>query len=340
MPFIDQKRVVEVLVTGSHKSKFGTGYVLCNGCVLIAKHALTQNIETIKCRLIEHHSLGKDGWAIAKIIWDSAEFDLAVLHVQSEQFQNFRLLTVKKIDLNYRVSCRAYGFPDVTKDEQDGKVMFEPYAVEGWIKPLSSKNLGKLFIEVEGSIPKNEMDGWKGISGSAIFSEDGYLVGVITQGPDNFSGRLLEGISIEHVTSYDKAFCEQITKYSKQELTCLDIDKIEARKYFELELERIATTVKKICTEKKHELEISDIETRLGMQFNSNLPEHELLHLLKQIEGSEQDIFWKVWRQSTASGGVPRLGGLPSKPRARRGAASRPVPENGGFPPMDYRGAR
>ena len=67
------------------------------------------------------------------------------------------------------------------KEEQHDIITYNPYVAQGWIKPCVPKKTGELLLDLKGANP-GEMDGWKGISGAAIFSEDGYLIGVVDRG--------------------------------------------------------------------------------------------------------------------------------------------------------------
>lgn len=307
MMLIDQDRVVEIAVPDV--PTFGTGYLLCNGCVLTANHVVQQyGSKGINCRLLGNNNKGLATWTRAQPIWVNKKFDLALLKFTHELLDNARFPNIKKLDLNRKIPCRAYGFPDFRKQEQKGKTTFNPYVVEGWIKPLTPKDSGELLIEIEGAKPI-DMNGWKGISGSAIFSEDGYLIGVVTQGPEKLMGGQLEGISLEEVIENDSKFHAQIKKHFQQDICCLDVDKIEALNFFALESKLTTLKVKKKISAIRYDLEIEDLQSRLAKHTQSNkyaealslLPEGQLLSFLSQVEKTDGDIFWEAWRKSPAS---------------------------------------
>jgi len=169
-----------------------------------------------------------------------------------------------------------------------------------------TKTQGEILVEIEGATPK-DVNGWKGISGSAIFTEDGYLVGVIIQGPKCLAGGQLEGIALDRVIEKDPGFSRCIEKYFHQEIRCLDTDKIEAREIFKLELELEALKVKKIKSNANYEMQIEEVKDRLSnrnqnsayIESRSALPEDRLLNLLSQID-SEGKIFWEAWQHFLA----------------------------------------
>jgi len=134
MTLIDQERVVEILVPDT--SSLGTGYLLCNGCLLTAYHVIENHASKgIKFRLLGSYNRGQKEWAKAKCIWTNTDLDLVLLSVPLEASVNAPMPSVKKLNLNNRVSCRAYGFPKFRREEQEDNSTFNPYVVEGWIKP-------------------------------------------------------------------------------------------------------------------------------------------------------------------------------------------------------------
>ena len=178
MTAIDQERVVEILVPDA--PNLGTGYLLGDGCVLTAYHVIEDyGDEGIKCRPLGSYNRGQKKWLIADPpLWVNAELDLALLKVPQPPAVKAPWPTVKKLSLNRRIDCRAYGFPKFRKQELKGKSTYNTYVAEGWIPPLLSKDAGELLINIEGPPPREGMKGWQGISGSALFTEaEGCLVG-------------------------------------------------------------------------------------------------------------------------------------------------------------------
>jgi hypothetical protein len=310
MPLIDQDRVVEIVAIGTPESRSGTGYLLCNGCVLTAQHVIEGHAnKEIKCRQLGRYRNGQTERTAAEVVWEDAALDLALLRVTWKPDGNTCLPKVRKIDLDQDVRCRAYGFPKFMKEKQQEITTYNPYVVQGRIKPLASKKQGELHIDIEGANP-GDMDGWKGISGAAIFSEDdGYLVGVVTEGPKALSGGLLKGMTIENAIAADPNFAACIKEFCQQELQCLDIEKANALETFELELELAALKVTKEVNATRYELAIEDKQSCLSNlnqrgqddSVLSSLPKCQLLRLLSDIETSSKEIFWEAWRCSPAS---------------------------------------
>jgi hypothetical protein len=101
------------------------------------------------------------------------------------------------------------------------KTVCQEYRAEGWIKPTdltATKNPGRLLMEIEGAIP-NDMTDWKGISGSAVFSTQGGLLGVILDGPENLQGQQIHLISLGWVLQNHPDFNEILKNTFQQ---CLD----------------------------------------------------------------------------------------------------------------------
>ena len=150
-------------------------------CIDSARHVIkSHKSQKIKCRQLSLYNNGQKERTEAKVVWEDADQDLALLRVTWKSDRGV-LLKVQKLDWAHDVLCRAYGFPRFMQEEQNDIITHNPYVVQGWIKPRVPKRVGELLIDLKGANP-GEMDGWKGISGAAIFSEDGYLIGVVTEG--------------------------------------------------------------------------------------------------------------------------------------------------------------
>lgn len=309
MPSIDQGRVVEIVAIGKPENRSGTGYLLGDGCVLTAQHVIKgHKNQQIKCRQLSLYNNGQKERTVAEVVWEDADLDLALLRVVWRSDTDVYLPKVRKLDWARDVMCRAYGFPKFMKEEQHDVTIYNPYVAQGWIKPLTPKKAGEILLDLKGSNP-GAMDGWKGISGAAIFSEDGYLIGVVTEGPEALSGGLLKGVSIESVIAADPTFAALVEKYSQQKLQCLDVEQAQASEIFDLELKLAALTVNKEVSATRYKLEIEDTQDRLskldqtGIDATalSSLPKGQLLSLLSEIEAISKEFFWEAWRCSPAS---------------------------------------
>ena len=65
---LNEERVAEIWVPASKER--GTGYLLCNGCLLTAHHVIEgHDSGLIDFRLMEDYEQDRNHWTSAKVIW-------------------------------------------------------------------------------------------------------------------------------------------------------------------------------------------------------------------------------------------------------------------------------
>lgn len=315
MNVIDQERVVEILVPDV--PSLGTGYLLGDGCVLTAYHVIQDyGKKGIQCRPLGSYNRGLKEWLVVKApIWVNAELDLALLKVPHTPAVKAPWQIVKKLSLNQRIACRAYGFPKFRKRKLEGKSAYNAYVAEGWIPPLRSKDAGELLINIEGPPPREGMKGWQGISGSALFTEaEGCLVGVVLKGPDELGGNQLAAIALEHVIEVEPGFNQCLEAHFNHALGCLDeaADVAAAHDlHLTLETLKLQKRLSQISAA-NIDFEIERCERQLNNRPHranlasewSMLPEKQLQDLLVNIATSAGEIFSEVWHPFALTTGM------------------------------------
>jgi len=312
---LDQGRVAEIWVPASKER--GSGYVLCDGCLVTAYHVIKGHCEQgIQFRLLRDYQNHPDQWTMAKVIWQSDEnaFDLALLKFDVNGDAQDQLVSVKKLNLAYETRYQICGFPSFRRREENGTTIIDPYAPRGTIQALTQpKKLGELLLEVDGPVP-DEMELWKGISGSVVFTNDDFLAGIVLQGPKQLKGRLLGAIAIDHVIDVDPSFNACLRSHFQQELVCCNVERETAEQKYDLELELRALERRKNLIEiesaenqkdaaqldweiKEHQRQLQGYRQDEYYQSElTNLPKQRLLVLLEAIESSHSDVLWLAWQ--------------------------------------------
>ncbi|MEM7771666.1 MAG: trypsin-like peptidase domain-containing protein, partial [Cyanobacteria bacterium P01_A01_bin.37] len=312
---LDQGRVAEIWVPASKER--GSGYVLCNGCLVTAYHVIKgHRNQGIQFRLLRDYQTHPNKWMNANIVWPSEEgnFDLALLKFDSDEYAQDKLVDVKQLNLSRETRYQICGFPSFRKREENGKTIIDPYAPQGTIQALTQpKKQGELLLAVDGPVP-DEMEDWKGISGSVVFTDDGFWAGVVLQGPKQLKGKQLESIAIDHVINADPSFNACLRSHFRQELVCRDVERETAEHTYDLELELRALKRRKnlieiesaenqketaqldwAIEERQRQLQNRKYDDRYQIEV-STLPKQRLLVLLEDIESSHSDVLWLAWQ--------------------------------------------
>ena len=107
---LDQKRVAEIWVPST--SERGSGYVLCQGCLLTAFHVVKGSAQIRGQKDIEFRLLGDQSqWLNAEILWKDEGLDLALLQFTEALPFPAPLPKVASQDFTQRRDCDACGFP-------------------------------------------------------------------------------------------------------------------------------------------------------------------------------------------------------------------------------------
>lgn len=290
---LDQRRVAEIVVLSTEKR--GTGYVLCDRCILTAYHVVrgvenSTAIDAIKFRL-----LGDENWCNASLAWSDAEFDVALLeftHSFSLTFDLPRL--VSREAHRKRILCNAVGFPEFRKEEREKK-FFDEYCLEGWIKPTdfdATKNPSQLSMEIEGSIPPT-VESLQGVSGTTVFSTDGDLIGVLLKVPKNLGGQQIHVISLSWIVDRHPSFSQALRERFQQSFQADD----RRRRIYRLKEESRVREKRRIVDEErqrqiKNELEELEGEEKLTGHDPDKV---RLKQVLERIEQYDLTILTNSW---------------------------------------------
>jgi hypothetical protein len=223
-------QVAEIWVnaTKSREASRGTGYLICSGCLLTARHVVKNCSDTdVTFRLLSDFLEDRDRWPKSYRIWRSEAFDLALIFFvctksldNSQTSCNFKIPSVLRLTQDQLISCRSHGFPAFT--EKDGH--YRDHPLKGEVQLLGSvKNPEIAEFRIQGEIPHSGMAAWEGFSGSPVFTEKGLLAGIITQGFDEYRGGILEVLSIGWLLDHspiDQDFYGALECHSLEMICC------------------------------------------------------------------------------------------------------------------------
>ena len=174
-----------------------------------------------------------------------------------------------------------------------------------------TKKPGELLLNLTKGFPR-EVESWKGMSGSAVFTTDGYLVGIIIQGAKELEGRQLEVVSLEHVVESNAEFLSQVEKNFQRRIAYVDIEKDNAAAAFDLTFRIQALKLrKKLSAVEASEIDLAiDRDERelkrkgLNVDWGKPLsfpPKQQLFELLLKLGDFERETFWSAWKASVVS---------------------------------------
>lgn len=216
-------QVAEIWVKAT-KSR-GTGYLLCSGCLITACHVVKDCPATgVSFRLLGDFQQDPDRWLQSIQIWCDEEFDLALVFFDRKTpcylDREVSLPPIARLAPNEPVSCQSRGFPAFAQSE--GR--YRDHPLKGTLQlPVSIKNPALANFQVEDPIPSTGMEAWKGYSGSPVFAQNGLLVGIVTQGFEEFRGEVIEVLSIGWILNHHavgQSLIHEILTFSGVEMIC------------------------------------------------------------------------------------------------------------------------
>ncbi|MEO8524106.1 MAG: serine protease [Caldimonas sp.] len=180
---MEWQRVVE-LHSGADEGSHGSGYLLATGLVLTARHVV-DGLDATEVRLLTADEDGLPGdvgeWQVAQVAWrGGADLDLALLTPAADAAP-FRdttsAATIARLDGRAPVRVDALGFPRAMLSPTHSDTLHLEAAIDAW----SGVRGEDLLLDVRTTRPVDD-EGWKGMSGAAVFAGD-RLVGVVAAVP-------------------------------------------------------------------------------------------------------------------------------------------------------------
>ncbi|MEO8938644.1 MAG: serine protease [Burkholderiaceae bacterium] len=179
---------------------FGTGYLIAPGLVLTALHVVAPALVdggTCEVRLVGDFLANRCEWQAFVPCWYERELDLALLRVGADDRPArdgpqaiTRFATLVRDD--HPEDCNAIGFPRILRHEGQN----DTQQVHGTVYKQSLLKRDLWQVLVKSGRPR-DANGWKGVSGSAVFSAD-HLIGVIVQTDTWFDDGVLIVQPLEH----------------------------------------------------------------------------------------------------------------------------------------------
>jgi hypothetical protein len=188
---VDRYRICELWAAGPDGKGSGSGYRLGDRLVLTARHVIAPALAGPGGKL-RVRPVGVPGWLPARVEWDDADVDAALVGIEDERWRapdGESVLRWGELAGSDPVPCAAVGFPwaSVRPDR-----MRDTAHLYGQLAPLGQLKAGRLDLDVASASPSaREGDSpWAGMSGAAVIA-DNHLVGVITVDPARYAGRLV-----------------------------------------------------------------------------------------------------------------------------------------------------
>ena len=188
---VDRYRVCELYAEGPGAEGSGSGYRLGDRLVLTARHVIAPVLAGPGGQVLVR-PLDVPGWLPARVEWQNADADAALVVIGDEHWQppgRESVLRWGELAGSDPVPCAAVGFPwaSVRPDR-----MRDTAHVYGHLAPLGQLREGRLDLDVASASPAAREGGspWAGMSGAGVIA-DNHLAGVITVDPARYAGRLV-----------------------------------------------------------------------------------------------------------------------------------------------------
>jgi Trypsin-like peptidase domain len=188
---VDRYRVCELYAEGPDVEGSGSGYRLGDRLVLTARHVIVPALAGPGGKL-RVRPVGGAEWLPARVEWDNADADAALIAIEDERWQapaKESVLRWGELAGSDPVPCAAVGFPwaSVRQDR-----MRDTAHLYGHLAPLGQLKQGRLDLDVASASPSVREGGspWAGMSGAGVIA-DNHLVGVITVDPARYQDRLV-----------------------------------------------------------------------------------------------------------------------------------------------------
>jgi tetratricopeptide (TPR) repeat protein len=188
---VDRFRVCELYAAGPDVEGSGSGYRLGDRLVLTARHVIAPALADPNGQVLVR-SVGEERWRSARVEWQDADADAALIGIKDEQWRapsGESVLRWGELAGNDPVPCAAVGFPWASARPDRARDTAHVY---GQLAPLGQLREGGLDLDVASASPSVREGGspWAGMSGAGVIA-DSHLVGVITVDPARYERRLV-----------------------------------------------------------------------------------------------------------------------------------------------------
>jgi len=226
----EQRQLAEIWVKETESR--GTGYLLCPGCLLTAKHVVEGCSDTgvsfrLLCREdIQNQPASK--WPKSSQIWSAQNFDIALIFFDAtEQNSSLIIPRIARLESEQTILVQVCGFPAFAQVE--GR--YRDYPLKGKLTPFDSLKTPALAkFKIQDEVPSSGMKAWKGFSGSPVFTDSGLLAGIVTQGFEEFRGEILEVLAIGWLLDHHpvgQELLSEVIKFSGIEIVCRSLTTAE-----------------------------------------------------------------------------------------------------------------
>ena len=188
---VDRYRVSELYAAGPDAESCGSGYRVGDHLVLTARHVIAPALAGANSGVLVRPA-GVRGWLPARVEWEDANTDAALIGIEDEQWRapaGESVLRWGELDGSDPVPCAAVGFPWASARPDRVRDTAHLY---GQLAPLGQLKAGRLDLDVASASPSAREGGssWAGMSGAGVIA-DSHLVAVITVDPARYQGRLV-----------------------------------------------------------------------------------------------------------------------------------------------------
>ena len=188
---VDRYRVCELYAAGPGIDGSGSGYRIGARLVLTARHVIAAAVAGPGGQVLVR-PVGVAGWLPARVEWENADADAALVGVEDEGWRapgGESVLRWGELAGGDPVPCAAVGFPWASARPDRVRDTAHVY---GQLAPLGQLRQGRLDLDVASASPSARPGGspWAGMSGAGVIA-DSHLVGVITVDPARYQDRLV-----------------------------------------------------------------------------------------------------------------------------------------------------
>jgi len=188
---VDRYRVCELYAASPDIEGSGSGFRLGDRLVLTARHVIAPAVAG-PGGLVLVRPVGVRGWLPARVEWENAEADAALIGIEDEDWRaptGESVLRWGELTGSDPVACAAVGFPWASARPDR---MRDTAHVYRQLAPLGELKQGRLDFDVASASPsaREGASPWAGMSGAGVIA-DSHLVAVITVDPARYAGRLV-----------------------------------------------------------------------------------------------------------------------------------------------------
>lgn len=190
-----------------HGTKWGSGYAVTTGFVLTSRHVVAK--VGSPCQVWPE----RGGAFAGVVIWRSGEVDAALIAVPGEPWRDLDApLSWAKLEGSGSTLCLTPGYAWVSKVGSERE--FKDF--EWKVLNSTGQKTGTYHLSFDGNPPRDRWSAsgerlsvWSGLSGAAVMTPDGQLLGVVRDDMDKFPNSEIGAVRVSELVA-DAAFTDLV----------------------------------------------------------------------------------------------------------------------------------